>query len=79
MQQEWKEEWTIIEGLPDKLDFEKVVKVFKTQFCCNGVIIEDPNVGKVIQLQGSHHEGVIRFLVSEGICKKDAIEVHGTV
>jgi len=68
---------TTVQGLPSQLDFQKVLKAFKKQFCCNGTIVEDPELGKVIQLQGDQRNNVFQFLVDEGICKKNLVKIHG--
>ena len=31
---------TLIQGLPDDLDFKKIVRQFKKAWCCNGTIVE---------------------------------------
>lgn len=37
-------------------------------FCCNGTVVQDPELGQVIQLQGDQRKNVSQFLVqvSEG-------------
>ena len=47
------------------------------EFCCNGTVVEDPELGKVIQLQGDQRKNVSTFLVSNNIAKKDLIKIHG--
>jgi len=68
---------TTVQGLPQELDFKKVLKAFKKQFCCNGTIVEDPELGNIIQLQGDQRNNVFQFLTDEGICKKSLIKIHG--
>ena len=41
----------------------RVLKEFRRMFCCNGIIVEDDDGNKVIQLQGDHREAVQKFLV----------------
>ena len=48
-----------------------------TEFCCNGTVVEDAELGKVIQLQGDQRKNVSTFLVSNNIAKKDLIKIHG--
>lgn len=31
---------TLIQGLPEDLDFKKIVRQFKKAWCCNGTIVE---------------------------------------
>jgi translation initiation factor 1 len=40
-------------------------------------VVEDPELGKVIQLQGDQRKNVSTFLVSNNIAKKDLIKIHG--
>ena len=39
---------TIIQGLPDDLDFKKILRAYKKLFNCNGTIVEDEEMGTVI-------------------------------
>ncbi len=68
---------TTIQGLPKELDQKRVLKVFKKEFACNGNIVEDEEMGEVIQLQGDHRSKVAQILLEEGIVKKDDLQVHG--
>eukprot|EP00008_Paramoeba_atlantica_P006955 CAMPEP_0201489136 /NCGR_PEP_ID=MMETSP0151_2-20130828/21044_1 /ASSEMBLY_ACC=CAM_ASM_000257 /TAXON_ID=200890 /ORGANISM="Paramoeba atlantica, Strain 621/1 / CCAP 1560/9" /LENGTH=113 /DNA_ID=CAMNT_0047874621 /DNA_START=145 /DNA_END=486 /DNA_ORIENTATION=- len=68
---------TTIQGLPAELSFKKLVQTFKKDFSCNGTIIDDPEQGKVIQLQGDQRKNVADFLVNEGICKRSKVKIHG--
>ena len=68
---------TTVQGLPKGLDPKKVLKVFKKEFACNGTIVEDEDLGEVIQLQGDHRTKVGQILVEEGICQKDGVQIHG--
>lgn len=47
------------------------------QFCCNGTIVDDEELGKIIQLQGDQRKSVSQFLLSEGIVDKDKLKIHG--
>lgn len=68
---------TTIQGLPKELNLKNVLKVFKKDFACNGNIVDDEELGEVIQLQGDHRQKVAEVLVAEGVCKKDDIHIHG--
>ena len=68
---------TTVQGLPKELDPKKVLKVFKKEFACNGTIVEDEDLGEVIQLQGDHRVKVGQILVEEGICTKENVQIHG--
>lgn len=70
---------TTIQGLPDDLDLKRILKAFKKLFCCNGCIVEHPEHGMVLQLQGDHRVECERFLVDEQICSKEMIKLHGAL
>jgi translation initiation factor 1 len=56
---------TTIEGIPNKFDLKKILKVIKKQFACNGTIVNDEKAGDVIQLQGDQRNVVKEFLVDK--------------
>ncbi len=64
-------------GLASDLDLKKILKAFKKSFKCNGAILEDPLLGKVIQLQGDQRTNVRDFLVDQEICLATDIIMHG--
>ena len=47
------------------------------EYCCNGTVVEDDELGKVLQLQGDQRKNVSAFLLANELCKKDSIKVHG--
>ncbi|KAF2861526.1 eukaryotic translation initiation factor SUI1 [Piedraia hortae CBS 480.64] len=71
---------TTVQGLPKKFDQKKILKVIKKKFACNGTIVNDSDMGEVIQLQGDQRKDVQEFLMDkkEGL-ELDAktIKVHG--
>lgn len=40
------------------------------EFCCNGTVVESPELGQVIQLQGDQRKNVSSFLVANKLAKK---------
>jgi len=60
---------TTIQGLPKRFDQKKILKVIKKQFACNGTIVEDEDLGEVIQLQGDQRKNLHEFLIhkTEGL------------
>jgi translation initiation factor 1 len=68
---------TTIQGLPEDIDQKKLLKAFKKVFACNGNIVNDEEMGEVIQLQGDHRAKVLQFLLEEKIAKKENVKVHG--
>ncbi|KAL2623409.1 hypothetical protein R1flu_003614 [Riccia fluitans] len=68
---------TTVQGLKKEFNYNKILKDFKKEFCCNGTVVQDPELGQVIQLQGDQRKNVSQFLVSAGVVKKDLIKIHG--
>ena len=64
-----------------------MLKAFKKEFACNGTLVDDEELGQVIQLQGDQRQKISMFLyvhvvepligsIAEGIPKQD-VKVHG--
>eukprot|EP01102_Stenamoeba_stenopodia_P018635 TRINITY_DN686_c0_g1_i1.p1 TRINITY_DN686_c0_g1~~TRINITY_DN686_c0_g1_i1.p1 ORF type:complete len:113 (+),score=28.10 TRINITY_DN686_c0_g1_i1:290-628(+) len=68
---------TTVQGLSPELDYKRILKAFKKDFCCNGTIVDDPELGQVIQLQGDQRKKISDFLIQEGICQKPHVKIHG--
>lgn len=68
---------TTLQGLPKEYDAKKILKVFKKEFACNGTIVDDDELGEVLQLTGDQRLKIAEFLVKEDIAKKSDIKVHG--
>ena len=62
---------TTVQGLPKKFDQKKILKVIKKKFACNGTIVNDSEMGEVIQLQGDQRKDVQEFLTD----KKEGLEL----
>ncbi|KAK4996836.1 Eukaryotic translation initiation factor eIF-1, partial [Elasticomyces elasticus] len=56
---------TTVQGLPKKFDQKKILKVIKKKFACNGTIVNDTEMGEVIQLQGDQRKDVQEFLIDK--------------
>ena len=54
---------TTVQGLKKEFNYNKILKDLKKEFCCNGVVVQDPELGQVIQLQGDQRKNVSNFLV----------------
>lgn len=76
-QRNGKKSLTTVQGLKKSYDYKKVLKALKKEFCCNGTVVDDPELGQVIQLQGDQRKNVLEFLTKEGLVKKDLIKIHG--
>ena|SRR3990167_7649150 len=68
---------TMIYGIDEKYDYNKLMKVFKREFACNGNVTNTNMYGHTIQLQGDHRDNVMDFLIDVGICNKSNIKIHG--
>ncbi|KAK7815027.1 hypothetical protein U0070_024370 [Myodes glareolus] len=68
---------TTVQGIADDYDKKKLVKAFKKKFACNGTVIEHPEYGEVIQLQGDQCKNICQFLIEIGLAKDDQLKVHG--
>ena len=68
---------TTVQGIADDYDKKKLVKALKKKFACNGTVIEHPEYGEVIQLQGDQHKNICQFLIEIGLAKDDQLKVHG--
>lgn len=54
---------TTVQGLKKEFNYNKILKDLKKEFCCNGVVVQDPELGQVIQLQGDQRKNVTKFLI----------------
>ena len=68
---------TTVQGVSSEFDFKKIVKVAKKEFACNGTVVEHPEYGEVIQLQGDQRQNISKFLKQVGLAREDQIKVHG--
>ena len=57
---------TTVQGLHQDLDLKKILKALKKQECCNGTVVEDEEMGAVLQLQGDQRDSVAKFLTTMG-------------
>lgn len=68
---------TTVQGLPAELDSKKLLKYFKKEFACNGTLVQDNDLGSVIQLQGDQRVKVSESLVNNMSLPKSTIKIHG--
>ena len=57
---------TTVQGLNPELDLKKILKALKKQECCNGTVVQDDDMGEVLQLQGDQRDAVATFLTGNG-------------
>jgi len=68
---------TTVQGIDKQYDCKRILKALKKSLNCNGTMIDDPELGMVMQLQGDQRQNVAFFLISEGIISKEQVKVHG--
>jgi len=68
---------TTVQGLPAEYDLKKIVKACKKEFACNGTVIEHPEYGEVLQLQGDQRENICQLLTKYGLATSAQLKVHG--
>jgi len=68
---------TTVQGVPVQYDLRKIVRACKKEFACNGTVVEHPEYGEVIQLQGDQRNKINGFLKKVGLATEDKIKVHG--
>lgn len=68
---------TTVQGIPQQYDLKKIVKACKKEFACNGTVVEHPEYGEVIQLQGDQRTHISSLLKKFELAKEDQIKVHG--
>lgn len=68
---------TTVQGLSALFDLKKIIRACKKEFACNGCVVEHPEYGEVLQLQGDQRELIAQFLVKCDIIKKAQVKVHG--
>ncbi|KAL2273419.1 hypothetical protein FJTKL_04496, partial [Diaporthe vaccinii] len=56
---------TTVQGIPAKFSRKKILAVVKKKFACNGTIVNDAEMGEVIQLQGDQRKDFQEFLTSK--------------
>jgi len=68
---------TTIQGLSTEYDLKKIVRACKKEFACNGTVIEHPEYGEVLQLQGDQRTKICGWLTKTGLVRSDQLKVHG--
>ncbi|TMS14781.1 Eukaryotic translation initiation factor 1b [Larimichthys crocea] len=68
---------TTVQGIAADYDKKKLVKAFKKRFACNGTVIEHPEYGEVIQLQGDQRKNICHFIMEIDLAKEEQLKVHG--
>jgi len=79
LQQHGRKLITTVQGIPEKFNLKKIMKVIKKKFSCNGHIIDDLEMGQVIHLQGDQRKEIQEFLTDkEGLeLNAKSIKIYG--
>merc|ERR1739847_66528 len=67
---------TTVQGLSAEYDLKKIVRQAKKEFACNGTVVEHPEYGEVLQLQGDQRTKICDMLAKFGLAKKEQLKVH---
>lgn len=68
-QRNGKKSLTTVQGLKKELSYEKILKDLKKEFCCNGNVVQDKELGKIIQLQGDQRK--LELILSPSATQSD--------
>ncbi|TYG96177.1 hypothetical protein ES288_A11G327600v1 [Gossypium darwinii] len=71
-----KKSLTTVQGLKKEFSYNKILKDLKKEFCCNGTVVQDPELGQVIQLQGDQRKNVSTFLVQPCCVNMILLNIH---
>lgn len=73
---------TLIEGLDEDLDQNRIARAMKKAFSCSASIQKDEEGNEVIQLQGDQRDAVKSWLVEQEVLTekeaKERLVMHGT-
>ncbi|RLM66494.1 hypothetical protein C2845_PM16G20730 [Panicum miliaceum] len=76
-QRNGRKQLTTVQGLSAAYIYAKILRDLKRDLCCSGIVVEDEELGSVIQLQGDHRKAVAGFLVKAGMVSKPNVKIHG--
>ena len=67
-----------IQGLSPHLNFDRIKKALMKQFCCNANIVDDAQLGKILQFQGDHRKELAEFIIKENLVSSpEMVKIHG--
>ena len=55
--------------------YKTYLYIFFQEFACNGTVVEHPEYGEVIQLQGDQRQHISQFLKKVGLAREDQLKV----
>jgi len=66
----------VLQGIKEGFDKKKILKAIKKEHCCNGTVVEDEELGFIIQVQGDQRKNIADFLTTvrttptvDGVCQ----------
>lgn len=68
---------TTVQGLPKEYDCKRILSELKKKFATNGVVVTDPDLGEVIQMQGDQRTKFSNFLNEDLGISANIIKIHG--
>lgn len=68
---------TTVQGLSSELELKKILRHFKKTFSCNGALVNDKELGDIMQLSGDQREGIKKFIIDNELSNANDIVVHG--
>lgn len=68
---------TTVQGLGGDFRYNKTLKEIKKVLCCNGNVVEDKSLGRILQLQGDQRMKIMNFLVKANLVGKERVKIHG--
>ncbi|KAK4372596.1 hypothetical protein RND71_007980 [Anisodus tanguticus] len=69
-QRNGKKSLTTVQGLTKEFSYEKILKDLKKELCCNGNVVQDKELGKVIQPSRRSEKECFTFPCDYWCCKK---------
>lgn len=66
-----------MQGIPKECDQEKLLNTFKKNYSCDGALVEDEEMGGVIQLHGDQRARFSLFLTNQKVVNNDRIKTDG--
>ncbi|KAL7711855.1 Translation initiation factor [Entamoeba marina] len=77
IQQRGRRCMTTIAGIPEKYDFNLILKHFKKTLNCNGSIKKSKEGELYFKLSGDQRKATSDFFLTEGILAPENIKIHG--
>lgn len=71
-----KKNVTTVQGLDPRMNFHRICRELQTRWGCNGCVVETPDAGPVIQLQGNLSEKLKEFVLTEHMATEENLEIH---